>query len=70
MMSPRRRTLWTIALAFLAGTAGVLLGCWIMMPRAPHGTELHALHSPAESVNHRSVAAVWPYVQQVVSRLS
>ena len=34
------------------------------------GTELHALHSPAESVNHRSVAAVWPYVQQVVSRLS
>ena len=43
MMSSRRRTLWTIALAFLAGTAGVLLGAWIMMPRAPHGTELHAL---------------------------
>jgi dipeptidase D len=33
------------------------------------GTELHALHSPAEKVNHRSVAKVWPYVQAVVSRL-
>lgn len=33
------------------------------------GTELHALHSPAEKVNHRSVAKVWPYIQAVVSRL-
>ncbi len=34
------------------------------------GTELHALHSPLESVNHRSVARVWPLVREVVSRLS
>ena len=34
------------------------------------GTELHALHSPAEKVNHRSVARVWPLVREVVSRLS
>ena len=33
------------------------------------GTELHDLHSPKESVNHRSVAKVWPLVQEVVSRL-
>ncbi|MEE2815664.1 MAG: beta-Ala-His dipeptidase [Actinomycetota bacterium] len=33
------------------------------------GTELHALHSPAEKVNHRSVARVWPLVKSVVSRL-
>lgn len=33
------------------------------------GTELHALHSPAETVNHRSVARVWPLVKTVVSRL-
>lgn len=33
------------------------------------GTELHALHSPLESVNHRSVARVWPLVREVVSRL-
>lgn len=33
------------------------------------GTELHALHSPQESVNHTSVAKVWPLVQKVVSRL-
>lgn len=33
------------------------------------GTELHALHSPLESVNHRSVAKVWPLVREVVSRL-
>jgi dipeptidase D len=34
------------------------------------GTELHALHSPLESVNHTSVAKVWPLVRAVVSRLS
>ncbi|GAA2001656.1 beta-Ala-His dipeptidase [Nakamurella flavida] len=34
------------------------------------GTELHALHSPLESVNHTSVAKVWPLVREVVSRLS
>jgi len=34
------------------------------------GTELHDLHSPKESVNHRSVAKVWPLVREVVSRLS
>jgi dipeptidase D len=34
------------------------------------GTELHALHSPQESVNHTSVAKVWPLVREVVSRLS
>lgn len=34
------------------------------------GTELHALHSPAEQVNHKSVARVWPYVKSVVAQLS
>jgi dipeptidase D len=34
------------------------------------GTELHDLHSPKESVNHTSVARVWPLVKEVVSRLS
>ncbi|WP_415853670.1 beta-Ala-His dipeptidase [Sinomonas sp. G460-2] len=34
------------------------------------GTELHDLHSPKETVNHTSVAKVWPLVQAVVSRLS
>ncbi len=34
------------------------------------GTELHALHSPQESVNHTSVAKVWPLVREVVSRLN
>lgn len=34
------------------------------------GTELHDLHSPKESVNHTSVARVWPVVKEVVSRLS
>ncbi|RXZ51657.1 beta-Ala-His dipeptidase [Agromyces binzhouensis] len=33
------------------------------------GTELHALHSPEEKVNHRSVERVWPLVKEVVSRL-
>jgi len=33
------------------------------------GTELHALHSPAEKVNHTSVARVWPLIKEVVSRL-
>lgn len=33
------------------------------------GTELHALHSPAEKVSHRSVARVWPFVKEVVGRL-
>ncbi|MEY4391214.1 MAG: hypothetical protein RLZ69_1081 [Actinomycetota bacterium] len=33
------------------------------------GTELHALHSPAEKVNHTSVKKVWPLVKEVVSRL-
>lgn len=33
------------------------------------GTELHALHSPAEKVNHRSVERTWPLVKSVVSRL-
>lgn len=34
------------------------------------GTELRDLHSPDESVNHRSVAKVWPIVREVVSRLN
>ena len=34
------------------------------------GTELHALHSPQESVNHSSVAKVWPLVREVVGRLN
>ncbi len=34
------------------------------------GTELHALHSPQESVNHTSVAKVWPLVREVVGRLN
>ncbi|MGS0685482.1 beta-Ala-His dipeptidase [Nakamurella sp. GG22] len=34
------------------------------------GTELHGLHSPAETVNHTSVAKVWPLVREVVSRLN
>lgn len=33
------------------------------------GTELHALHSPAEKVSHRSVERVWPLIKAVVSRL-
>jgi dipeptidase D len=33
------------------------------------GTELQALHSPAEKVNYTSVARVWPLVKEVVSRL-
>ncbi|MFM6980410.1 MAG: beta-Ala-His dipeptidase [Micrococcales bacterium] len=33
------------------------------------GTELHALHSPAEKVNHTSVAKVWPLVKAVVAQL-
>lgn len=33
------------------------------------GTELHDLHSPKESVNHTSVAKVWPLVREVVARL-
>ncbi|MBM9465958.1 beta-Ala-His dipeptidase [Nakamurella leprariae] len=33
------------------------------------GTELHALHSPLEKVNHTSVARVWPLVREVVGRL-
>ncbi len=43
MTSSRRRTASTAALAFLAGLAGVLLGCWIMTPSTRHGTELHTL---------------------------
>jgi dipeptidase D len=34
------------------------------------GTELRDLHSPQESVNHRSVDKVWPLVREVVSRLN
>ncbi|WP_104126196.1 beta-Ala-His dipeptidase [Cryobacterium sp. Y57] len=33
------------------------------------GTELQALHSAAERVNHKSVARVWPLIKMVVSRL-
>ncbi|MCH6472610.1 beta-Ala-His dipeptidase [Sinomonas terrae] len=33
------------------------------------GTELHDLHSPKESVNHTSVARVWPLVRTIVGRL-
>ncbi len=33
------------------------------------GTELQALHSPAEKVNYKSVERVWPLVKEVVSRL-
>jgi dipeptidase D len=33
------------------------------------GTELHDLHNPKESVSHVSVARVWPFVREVVSRL-
>jgi dipeptidase D len=33
------------------------------------GTELHALHSPAEKVKYTSVQKVWPLVKEVVSRL-
>lgn len=33
------------------------------------GTELHALHSAAERVNHKSVERVWPLIKAVVSRL-
>ena len=33
------------------------------------GTELHALHSPAERVNHKSVERVWPLIKTIVSRL-
>jgi dipeptidase D len=33
------------------------------------GTELQALHSSAERVNHASVERVWPFIQAVVSRL-
>lgn len=33
------------------------------------GTELTGLHSPAETVNHTSVAKVWPYIKAVVAEL-
>ena len=33
------------------------------------GTELHALHSPEEKFNSKSVERVWPFVKEVVSRL-
>ena len=33
------------------------------------GTELQALHSSAERVNHKSVERVWPLIKSVVSRL-
>ncbi|WP_104198880.1 beta-Ala-His dipeptidase [Cryobacterium sp. Y29] len=33
------------------------------------GTELQALHSSAERVNHKSVERVWPLIKMVVSRL-
>lgn len=33
------------------------------------GTELHDLHGPRETVSHRSVAKVWPLVQELVGRL-
>ena len=33
------------------------------------GTELHDLHNPKETVNHRSVAKVWPLVREVMGRL-
>ena len=33
------------------------------------GTELQALHSSAERVNHKSVERVWPLIKAVVSRL-
>jgi dipeptidase D len=33
------------------------------------GTELHDLHNPKETVNHKSVARVWPLVREVVGRL-
>ena len=34
------------------------------------GTELQALHSSAERVNHKSVERVWPLIKTVVSRLA
>ena len=33
------------------------------------GTELHALHSPEEKFNYKSVERVWPFVKEVLSRL-
>ena len=33
------------------------------------GTELHALHSSAEKVSHKSVERVWPLIKTVMSRL-
>ena len=33
------------------------------------GTELHDLHNPKETVNHTSVARVWPLVREVMGRL-
>lgn len=33
------------------------------------GTELHDLHNPRETVNHTSVARVWPLVREVMGRL-
>lgn len=33
------------------------------------GTELHDLHSPQESMNHRSAARVWPLIQDVMKSL-
>jgi dipeptidase D len=34
------------------------------------GTELHDLHNPKETVNHRSVAKVWPLVREVMGKLN
>lgn len=33
------------------------------------GTELHDLHNPKETVNHTSVAKVWPLVRELMPRL-
>ena len=34
------------------------------------GTELHDLHNPKETVNHKSVAKVWPLVREVMGKLN
>lgn len=33
------------------------------------GTELHDLHNPKETVNHKSVAKVWPLVRELMGQL-
>ena len=58
MTSVARRMVLTMVLAFLAALAGMLVGCWMLMPRPHHGTELHALLHRDIALDARQEAAL------------